>query len=76
MVEKLAPVLEHTEAAADTMGHIWYHHVVDTYTQACTQTHQRDKARRAQESLLALFKARQVVPSVIGVVEKRVQELT
>jgi hypothetical protein len=75
VVKELEPVIEQTEAAADTMGHIWYRDVVDTYTQTCVEVHQQPKARHAQEKLLGLFKDRNVIPPVLEAVEKRVNEL-
>ena len=75
VVTELEPVIEQTEAAADTMGHMWYRNVVDTYTQTCVEVHQQTKARHAQEKLLGLFKERNVIPSVVEAVEKRMDEL-
>jgi hypothetical protein len=39
------------------------------------EVHQQTKARHAQEKLLGLFKERNVIPSVVEAVEKRMDEL-
>jgi hypothetical protein len=76
VVERLEPVLgDRMEAAADTMGHIWYRDVVDTYTAAAERIKAVGKARKAQEQMLGLFEARGVLPSVCRAVAERVSAL-
>ncbi|HET7460073.1 MAG TPA: hypothetical protein VFJ82_02450 [Longimicrobium sp.] len=76
VIARLGPVLEEPGAAADTMGHIWYEDVVDTYTRCAEDVKKYPVARDAQQQMLALFKERGVVGSVVDRVEKRVDELT
>ena len=71
----LAPVVENMEAAADSIGHIQYRQIVDTYTQCAKEAGKESVARHAQEKLLGLFKERDVVPQVIQSIEKLVSEL-
>jgi hypothetical protein len=76
MVERqLAPVLENVEAAADTIGHIEYRQIVDTYTRCALEVKEKAKARKAQDNLLGLFKKREVIQPVIASIEQRVKEL-
>jgi hypothetical protein len=76
VVHELKPaVLDQPEAAADTMGHIWYHDVVDTYTKCAVDSNQRNVALTAQEQLLGVFSKRNVVPSVLNQIEGRIAEL-
>ena len=75
-VEKVAPVLiAGSETAANTMGHIWYREVVDTFTQAAIEAGEQAKARQAQEQMVGLFKKRKVVQSVIDNAESRLSEI-
>ncbi|HWW75705.1 MAG TPA: hypothetical protein VNZ44_09930, partial [Pyrinomonadaceae bacterium] len=72
LVAELTPVVvEQAEAAADTMGHIWYRTVVDTYTRAAEEAGERGRARRAQGQLCDIFRGRGVVKSVLKEVEAR-----
>jgi hypothetical protein len=76
VVAELKPVvIDQTDVAADTMGHIWYRQIVDTYTQAALDAGRRNTARQAQENLLGLCKKRQIVPWVVQEVEARLQQL-
>jgi hypothetical protein len=72
VVAELGPVIIDR---ADTMGHIWYRQVVDTYTQAAVDSSKHGKAREAQENLLALCKARKIVPAVVREVENHLKQL-
>jgi len=73
--EKLAPVIENTEAAADAVGHIMYRRIVDIYTRSALDANKKAKARYAQKRLLDLFKKRGVIRPVIEGIEQRVKEL-
>lgn len=76
VVAELEPVIvDQAVAAADTMGHIWYHEVVDCYTRAAEQTNELAKACHAQDQLFDLFTARKVVPSVLNDVQVRANVL-
>jgi hypothetical protein len=75
VVAELKSVVEHAETSSDTMGHIWYREVVDTYTQAALDAGQRQTARQAQENLLGLCKARNIVPAVVQEVEQHLKQL-
>jgi hypothetical protein len=78
-VAELEPVVAHANAAAaaaDSMGHIWYRQVVDSYATAAESSNNRRAGRDAQKQLLAMFKERDVVSTVIAEVEQRVHELT
>jgi hypothetical protein len=72
---QLEPVLENAEAAADTIGHIEYRQIVDTYTRSAWDTRKKTAARKAQKDLLGLFKKRKVIQQVIGSIEQRVKKL-
>ena len=75
-VANVAPVLlENTGKTADTMGHIWYNQVVDTFTEAALETNQPAIAKQAQEQMVGLFKERNVVQSVIDRAEDRIKEI-
>ncbi|MFN2566541.1 MAG: hypothetical protein ABR499_16205 [Gemmatimonadaceae bacterium] len=78
VVAELEPVVADADAgaaAADSMGHIWYRQLVDSFAQAAVQANKRPVGRDAQRQLLAMFKEREVVPAVIAAVEQRVREL-
>ncbi|MCZ6666573.1 MAG: M20/M25/M40 family metallo-hydrolase, partial [Gammaproteobacteria bacterium] len=71
----LQPVVDDTATAADSIGHIEFRRVVDAYTECALQTRKRAAARKAQESLVGVFKERRVVKSVIESIERRIGEL-
>lgn len=73
--QQLAPVLRNAETAADTIGHIEYRQLVDTYTQSALGVKKKNEAREAQDNLLVLFKKRDVIEPVIEDIEQRVKEL-
>lgn len=75
VVERLGPVIEDPEAAADAVGHIRYRQIVDTFTRSALDANEKAKAHDAQKRLLGLFKKRAVIPTVIEAVEQRVKEL-
>jgi hypothetical protein len=68
-------VIEQPDVAADTMGHIYFRDVVDTFTKAAIHSGAAGLAKKAQEQMLNLFKSRNVLPSVITSVEERVSDL-
>ncbi len=72
---RFTKMLENSEAVADTIGHIEFRQVVDTYTQCAIEVKKKTSARRAQENMLGLFKKRAVITPVIKAIEKRVKEL-
>ncbi len=73
--QQLGSVIENAETASDTIGHIEYRQIVDTYTRCAIDVRKKTRARDAQKSLLDLFKKRNVIQPVIGAIEKRVKEL-
>lgn len=75
-VAKVAPVvLEDVERTADTMGHIWFSEVVNTFTEAALEAGEPIKAKQAQEQMVELFKKRNVVKSVVDRAEGRINEI-
>ena len=72
---RLSPMVERPEEASTVVGNIVYRRMVDTYTEAAIESQKRDEARRAQTTMLELFKARGVVQPVVEDVERRVDEL-
>jgi hypothetical protein len=75
VAELKSVVTDNATTSSDTMGHIWYRQVVDTYTQAALDAGQPQTARKAQENLLDFCKAREIVPSVVQQVENRLRQL-
>lgn len=71
----LTPLIENMEAAADSLGHITYRHIVDTYTKSALDTNKKSRALKAQKNVLEMFKKRAVVRTVIESIERRVKEL-
>jgi hypothetical protein len=71
----LEPIVERTEPAANTLGHIKYRQAVDTYTEVALEVGRKAKAREAQSNMLALFEKRGVVPEVIEAIEERAKQL-
>jgi hypothetical protein len=72
VVRALEPVLvDRCESAADTMGHIWYREMMDTYTTAAEEANKPQKAAEAQRTMYNLFAARKVVEPVLRSIERR-----
>jgi hypothetical protein len=71
----LEPIVERTEPAANTLGHIKYRQAVDTYTEVALEAGKKTEAREAQSNMLALFEKRGVIPEVIEAVKERVKQL-
>jgi len=71
----LTPLIENMEAAADSLGHITYRHIVDTYTKSALDADKKSRALKAQENLLEMLNKRKVVNTVINSVRERVKEL-
>jgi Peptidase family M28 len=75
-VANVAPVvLDNPERTANTMGHIWFGEVVDTFTEAAIEAGEPAKAKQAQEQLVGMFKERNVIKSVIDRAEDRMKEI-
>ncbi|MCA1624066.1 MAG: hypothetical protein LC778_09760, partial [Acidobacteria bacterium] len=70
-----AMLIEQAGATANTMGHIWYEDVVNTYTEAAVEAGEGNKAQQAQEQMVGLFKERKVTPSVVETAENRLKAL-
>lgn len=73
--QRLTPLVEEPDKAADVVGHIVYRRLVETYTGAALETRNRSQAREAQSTLLELFRSRGVIQPVLEEVEQRVAEL-
>jgi hypothetical protein len=67
---------DNPEKAADTLGHITYERVINTYTQCAVQAGKRKDAAEAQRTMVAVFKKRGVVASAINRAEIRLHELS
>jgi hypothetical protein len=75
-VNNVAPVvIGESTTSADTMGHIWYNKVVDTFTDAACEVGEQGRAIQAQEQMVGLFKERKVLASVIDKAENRLSEI-
>jgi hypothetical protein len=76
VVEKELRVLtKQPEKAADTLGHIEYERVVDTYTACAVEAGRRKAAADSQRAMVGIFKQRDVVESAIDRAEVRLQTL-
>jgi hypothetical protein len=64
-----------SRATADTMGHIWYSDMVNTFTEAAIDAGEQGQAVQAQQQLVGLFKERKVIKSVIDDAESRLSEI-
>jgi hypothetical protein len=73
--QTLEPIVDRTEPAANTLGHIKYRQAVDTYTEVALEVGKKAKAREAQSNMLALFEKRGVIPEVIEAIEERAKQL-
>ena len=75
-VHEMKPALvDRCEQAADTMGHIWYGQVLETYAQAAEKSNDPGAAREALGQMLKMFKARGVTETVLEPLEERVARL-
>lgn len=75
-VKNVAPILiADSKTSADTMGHIWYSEVVNTFTEAALDAGEQTKATQAQEQMMERFKERNVIQSVIDNAENRLTEI-
>lgn len=73
--QELAPLINNAQAASDTVGHIEYRKLVDTYTQCAQNAGKKAEALQAQKMLLELFEQRNIVPQVMSEIEQKVEEL-
>ena len=71
----LEPVVKGDEGAADSLGHIEFHRVVDTYTECAVHTRKISAAREAQEKLKCLFEKRRVIRRVVKSIDRKIKEL-
>ncbi len=67
----LKPSITDMAALADTLGHIQSRMIVDLYTDSALKLNLRSEPRDAQGRLLAMYKARKVVPDVLDEIEQR-----
>jgi hypothetical protein len=75
-VRELHPVImEQPEVTANTMGHIWYKDVIDTYTKAAVKAGELRRAEEAQQQMVNMFKKRGVVSSVVEHCESRLRDI-
>ena len=69
---------QYTSQAMDSMGHIWFRDVVDTFTQCARDSQRRDDIERAitaQSQMLGIYSARNVVPDVVSAIDETIKEL-
>lgn len=71
----LRPMIERTQGAADSLGHIGYGEVVGSYTDSAVRAGKTAEARTAQSNMISLFKERQVIPAVIKKAEEHLAAL-
>ena len=71
----LQPLVADPAEAADSIGHIEYGKMVETYTDCAVKAKKKSAARAAQTELVSLFKKRKVVPEVIKKAEARLKKL-
>ena len=75
-VREMHPVImEQPEVTANTMGHIWYKDVIDTYTKAAVKVGELRRAEEAQQQMVNMFKKRGVVSSVVEDCESRLRDI-
>ncbi len=74
--QRLHPLIEEPEQAANALGHIVYRRFVDTYTDSAVAINKRAEARQAQSALLDLFRKRDVVQPVVNEIEAQVRRVT
>lgn len=75
-VHEMKPALvDRCEQAADTMGHIWYGQVLETYAQAAEKSNDPGAAREALGQMLKMFKVRGVAETVTKPLEERIAML-
>ena len=71
----MTPLIEDMNAAADSLGHITYKQIVDTYTKSAVDVAKKSRALKAQENLLQMFEKRGVARNVIEKIQQRIREL-
>jgi len=76
VVRELQPVVDDCQASADTMGHIWFTEVVETYARAAEEANRAAAGAKALQQAVAVFQKRGVVQSVIDSLEEQRRELT
>jgi hypothetical protein len=68
-------VIAKPEAAADSLGHLGYEKLVNTYVDSAVEIAARPAARKALEEMIAIFRKRNVSPAVIEKADQRLTEL-
>ena len=71
----MSPIVEEMETAADSLGHIMYHHVLDKYVIASLAAKKKPQALKAQQKILTMFKKRKVDRNVISSIEKSIKKM-
>jgi hypothetical protein len=76
VVERLTqPLVESPARSADTLGHVWYNEVVNTFTTAAASVGEYGRAETAQRQMIELFEARRVIPPIVDRARARLREL-
>jgi hypothetical protein len=75
VVKQLETVVSKPEKASDTLGHIGYEELVNTYVNSALETNSKGKAKQALESLIELFQKRHVLPKAIEKTERHLRKL-
>ncbi len=72
----LGKVVAEPNAAANSLGHIGYEQMVQTYTECAVDAGKKGAARTAQKEMVDLFKKRKVVDRAVKRAESRLKQLT
>jgi len=75
VVELMGPVMADPGRTADSLGHIQYERVVETYTACAVVTGKKDTARQIQEETVQIFRSRGVTPSAIERAQQNLDRL-
>ena len=74
--QRLQPLIDQPDKAADAVGHIVYRRFVDMYSESAAALDHGPEAGQAQSTLLELFRRRNVVQPVVDEVARKVRELS
>lgn len=75
VVAKLRNIINAPDEASNSIGHIEYGRVVDTFTSCAVMTGDRAHAVTAQKELVELFTSRKVIPRALDRAKQRLREL-
>ena len=72
---ELAPLVDDPESAADTIDHINFRKVMDTYSDCAVKVRKKTQAVKAQRNMLGVFKKHRVIKPVMTSIEKRIKKM-